>query len=96
MPELRKDPIVGRWVYYFDRTWETALRIHCTTPPYKGRGFCPFCPGNEDKTPHEVLAYREGGNGHPDSPNWRIRVVPNKYPALRVEGELEREGEGVF
>lgn len=49
---------------------------------------CPFCPGNEALTPPEVWAEgREGGV--PDTPGWKIRVIPNLYPAL--EGE---EGEG--
>ena len=50
---------------------------------------CPFCQGHEDKTPPEILAYRNGGG-------WDVRVVPNKFPALRVEGDLDREGEGLF
>jgi len=95
MPELRKDPVVGRWVIISTERGRRPSEFIAQHPTAKD-GFCPFCPGNEDKTPHEILAYREGGNGHPDSPNWSVRVVPNKYPALRVEGELEREGEGVF
>jgi UDPglucose--hexose-1-phosphate uridylyltransferase len=59
-----------------------------------GREHCPFCPGREHLTPHEVLAYRNGGV--PNGPGWDLRVVPNKFPALRVEGTLEREGEGMF
>jgi UDPglucose--hexose-1-phosphate uridylyltransferase len=55
---------------------------------------CPFCEGHEDKTPPEILAYR---NGTPaNTRGWHIRVVPNKFPALRVEGTLDREGEGLF
>jgi len=44
---------------------------------------CPFCPGQEHDTPHEVYALREAGTA-PDSPGWRMRVVPNKFPAVRV------------
>jgi UDPglucose--hexose-1-phosphate uridylyltransferase len=56
--------------------------------------FCPFCPGNEQKTPPEVLAYRS--NGNPNATGWSLRVVPNKFPALRVEGDLNRHGEGLY
>lgn len=55
---------------------------------------CPFCHGNEDKTPPEVLAYRNGSS--PNSAGWNLRVVPNKFPALRVEGLLDREGDGIY
>jgi UDPglucose--hexose-1-phosphate uridylyltransferase len=41
---------------------------------------CPFCEGREDRTPPEVLALgRETGAG---GPGWRVRVVPNLYPAF--------------
>jgi len=59
-----------------------------------GRDHCPFCPGRESVTPPEVLAYRQGGGAN--GPGWDLRVVPNKFPALRVEGTLDREGEGMF
>jgi UDPglucose--hexose-1-phosphate uridylyltransferase len=61
----------------------------------KGVGFCPFCPGNEGKTPPEVLAYGRNG-GSKNTPGWSLRVVPNKFPALGIEGGLDREGEGLF
>lgn len=95
MPELRKDPIVGRWVIISTERGRRPSEFIVEHPPVK-EGFCPFCPGNEDKTPHELLAYRDEGGSKPDTPGWRIRVVPNKYPALRVEGDLGREGEGVY
>lgn len=60
----------------------------------KGDRFCPFCPGHESKTPPEVLAYRASGEAN--GPGWTLRVVPNKFPALRVEGELDRQGEGLY
>jgi|SRR5437773_1984688 len=50
MPELRKDPIVGRWVII---ATERAKRPVAPKPePQSGDGgFCPFCEGQEDKTP---------------------------------------------
>ncbi|AKU89639.1 Galactose-1-phosphate uridylyltransferase [Vulgatibacter incomptus] len=57
--------------------------------------FCPFCPGSEDATPPELLALRA-----PDAPadvgRWTVRAFPNRFPALRVEGELERTAEGPY
>ena len=58
-------------------------------------GFCPLCEGNEDRTPPEIVAFRDNGTP-PNSPGWTLRVVPNKFPALRIEGELNREGEGIY
>jgi UDPglucose--hexose-1-phosphate uridylyltransferase len=45
---------------------------------------CPFCPGQERDTPHEVLAYREHGSAA-DGPGWNLRVVPNRFPAVRPD-----------
>ena len=42
---------------------------------------CPFCEGREDRTPPEVLAFPSEGR-EPDTPGWRVRVVPNKFPAF--------------
>ncbi len=94
MPELRKDPITGRWVIIStDRAKRPTDFLH---EPAPGRsGFCPFCQGNEDKTPPEILAYRSNGN-RPNAPGWSVRVVPNKFPALGIEGDLNRQGEGLF
>src|SRR6202451_1691118 len=61
----------------------------------KGNANCPFCPGNEGKTPREILAYGRNGSGK-DTPGWSLRVVPNKFPALGIEGGLDREGDGLF
>jgi UDPglucose--hexose-1-phosphate uridylyltransferase len=62
-------------------------------------GFCPFCYGNEAKTPPEIQAYRpnqNGGQPQRDAPGWTVRVVPNKFPALGIEGNLDRQAEGLF
>src|SRR4051794_28879768 len=45
-------------------------------------------------TPHEVLSVRRYGG--PNAPGWDLRVVPNQFPVLRVEGSLDRQGEGLF
>ena len=94
MPELRKDPIIGRWVII---STERGKRPSSFGTPEKNPsgGFCPLCPGNEDKTPPEVFAHRPAGS-QPDTPGWSLRVVPNKFPALRIEGDLDRRAEGMY
>jgi UDPglucose--hexose-1-phosphate uridylyltransferase len=94
MPELRKDPITGRWVVVSTERQKRPMDFRFERATAIDRAHCPFCPGREHLTPHEVLAYRNGGSA--DGPGWDLRVVPNKFPALRVEGTLEREGEGMF
>ncbi|GAC1654413.1 MAG: galactose-1-phosphate uridylyltransferase [Acidobacteriaceae bacterium] len=95
MPELRKDPITGRWVII---STERARRPDDFSRQHFSRkgGFCPFCPGNESKTPPEVLAYRPNGDQQRNGPGWSVRVVPNKFPALGIEGSLDRRGEGLY
>ena len=63
------------------------------TPPRSGP--CPFCAGNEEQTPPEILAGR-APSPDADGPGWTYRVVPNMFPALRIEGDLEAAGEGLF
>lgn len=55
---------------------------------------CPFCYGHEEKTPPEIYAIRPDGSP-PNWPGWKVRVIPNKYPALGIEGELEKRGVGL-
>jgi UDPglucose--hexose-1-phosphate uridylyltransferase len=94
MSELRKDPVTERWVII---STERGRRPSDFAPePKKLRGgFCPFDAGNEDKTPPEIMAFRSEGSPR-NGPGWRLRVVPNKFPALRVEGDLNREGVGIY
>lgn len=56
---------------------------------------CPFCEGNEDKTPPEIFAIRERG-GVRNGPGWSVRVIPNKFPALGIEGNVDRRAIGIF
>lgn len=95
MPELRKDPVTGRWVIISTDRRKRPNDFRLEQPAVLGAEYCPFCAGHEDMTPPEVLAFRHHG-GPPNSPGWDVRVVPNKFPALQVEGNLDREGEGLF
>lgn len=94
MPELRKDPITGRWVIIAsDRAKRPSDFAQAPISPAHANS-CPFCYGNEAKTPPEILAYRP--EGAPNTPGWSVRVVPNKFPALGIEGDLARQGDGVY
>ena len=94
MPELRRDPVVGRWVIISTERARRPSDFPATRWQPKG-GPCVFCAGQESRTPDEVWALRPDG-GPPNRPGWLVRVVPNKFPALRIEGELERSGEGLY
>jgi len=82
--ELRKDPVSGQWV---------LVRNH--SPHDSTNSGCPFCPGRETQTPMEIAAYRT--NGQPsNSSGWLVRVIPERAPLLQVEGDIQREGLGMF
>ena len=96
LPELRRDPITGRWVIIASERAKRPQDFIREPVKMKG-GFCPFCPGQESKTPPEILAFRPEGNGnHKNGPGWTVRVVPNRYPALEIEGGLDRQAEGIY
>lgn len=94
LSELRKDPITDRWVIISvergKRPTDFGMRIS-----HKKGGFCAFCSGNEHTTPPEIIAIRPDGS-KPNTPGWSVRVVPNKFPALNIEMQLNRVGEGLF
>ena len=82
MPEIRKDPVNQYWVIVSEersrRPSDFSRLEKRTDLPPRDEG-CPFCPGNEEKTPPEV--FRANGG----KPSWQVRVVPNKYPILSDE-----------
>jgi UDPglucose--hexose-1-phosphate uridylyltransferase len=95
MAELRKYPISERWVIISnDRARRPGDFVRESVPDVRSDEFCPFCVGHEDKTPPELLAHRNGSPAN--RPGWSLRVIPSKFPVLRVEGDLQREGEGLF
>ena len=75
MPQLRKDPVLGRWVIIATERGKRPTDF-ATEPEERKGGFCPFDEGNEDKTPPEVMSYRAPGTA-PDTPGWKVRVDPN-------------------
>jgi len=94
MPELRKEPVSGRWVIVATERAARPTDFE-TNPQIIKSSFCPFCEGNEDKTPPEILAYRDNG-AMPNTGGWRVRVVPNKFPALQAEGEYFKCEDGIY
>jgi UDPglucose--hexose-1-phosphate uridylyltransferase len=95
MPELRKDPVNGRWVIISTERGKRPSDYYQPPPRRLDAKFCPFCPGNEGATPPEVAAIRDAAT-RPNEPGWVVRAIPNKYPALRIEGDLNREGVGIY
>lgn len=96
MPELRRDPIVGRWVVIATERAQRPSEFPHVPPATRPDGVCPFCPGHEDKTPREVYASGRPNGAPANTPGWKVRVVPNRFPALKIEGDLDRRAEGIY
>jgi len=84
IPEVRREPLTRRWTIVAPAR---ALR-----PAGEADGPCPFCPGNEEQTPDEVLAYRDPASA-PNGPGWWVRAFANLFPAAGpFAGEARAEG----
>lgn len=94
MSELRRDPIGARWVIVDTDHPAKPDEFEYEKVIYKG-GNCPFCYGNESQTPPEIEAIRNPDTAA-NSPGWQVRVVSNKFPALQIEGNLDRRGLGMY
>ncbi len=98
MPELRKDILTREWVILSKERakrpsdFKLQQEVKCQD---RYDPNCPFCPGNESKTPPELLAYRPGDT-KPNTVGWRVRVTSNKFPALDREGELDRRDVTIY
>ena len=92
MPELRIDPLSGlRVIVAGERGERPGAWIEPRPRPPLDPESDPFAEGNEGRTPPEVFAVRPNG-GDADGPGWRVRVVPNLYPALGGEGARPEGG----
>jgi UDPglucose--hexose-1-phosphate uridylyltransferase len=91
MPEMRLNLITRDWVII---ATERARRPEDFRQRRDRKALpeflesCPFCPGNEHKTPDEIMRI-------PDNGGWIIRVIPNKFAELYSEGESIRKREGL-
>jgi UDPglucose--hexose-1-phosphate uridylyltransferase len=94
MSELRWDPLKLTWVI-INNTAGRRPRDFFMDREKVTISACPFCYGREDKTTSEIFALRPPGS-RPDTPDWRVRVIPNKFPALRIEGSLDKRGAGLY
>ncbi len=89
--EVRKDPIVDRWVIIAPgralrpQEFQSAFRQRSSGQaggtPADADQACPFCVGNEHHTPPAVYQ-------RPETGAWSVRVVPNRYPAVELDPGL--------
>jgi UDPglucose--hexose-1-phosphate uridylyltransferase len=87
--ELRRDPILRRWVVVApQRTSDLVSRRAETVDPVPAAA-CPFCPGAETANPVEIARAADGDA-------WTIRVTPDRHPLLRIEGGLDQRAVGMF
>lgn len=94
MSEIRKDPVSGRWVIVASARHERPNDFNDDGLTRDSKKKCPFCAGNEQETPPEICSFKSA-----EGKNWKIRVVPNKYPALAMEdliGAAPREEKELY
>ncbi|MFY9910898.1 MAG: galactose-1-phosphate uridylyltransferase [Candidatus Sulfotelmatobacter sp.] len=80
MPELRQNFFTKEWVIIATERARRPEELATRRPSQPVASFvdnCPFCPGNENKTPPEVMRYPAN-----HSEPWAVRVIPNKFAAL--------------
>lgn len=87
MHELRKDPLLNRWVAVMSESKSPGE--YDLVPDLTEKGPCVLCRGREKETPPEITVQRSGEG-------WWTRVIPNFKPILRIEGELGRRGLGMY
>ncbi len=88
MPEIRRDPLSGRISLIAPERGQRPTDFSVSEEKVEPIR-CPFCPGNEELTPPEVLRIPEEGP-------WRVRIVPNRYPALSPEAAPPAGGDEFF
>ena len=93
MPEFRQNMVSKEWViiaterakrpdqFLQKKEEKKTIPLH--------REDCPFCPGNESKTPPSLFSIEKNGV-------WTLRVVPNKFAALQSHLTTKRKHEGRF
>ena len=86
MSTMRFDPTTLDWVIFAPsrvrRPHEFRQQQADPDDGHDAIAGCPFCPGNEARTPAEIWAERPAGGQVSD---WSVRVIPNKFPVLTIE-----------
>lgn len=92
MPELRLNLVTREWVVIASERakkpedFKKAGYIKKEIEPFIDT--CPFCPGNESKTLGEIFRISAGKD-------WKVRVVPNRFPVFSAAGERIRKTDGL-
>ena len=96
MPELRKDPVTGRWVIISTerRKRPSDFRLERVAPSTGEH--CPFCAGHEDMTPPEVLRVPAERRRAERAGLGRCASCRTSFRRCRSKATLDREGEGLF
>ena len=95
MSELRYCPVKQRWTIIAPERKMRPNEFLGSTSETPASTASPFRYGYEAQTPPEILLLHRDGPAR-SGPSWQVRVIPNKFPVLRVEGEVSREGMGLF
>ena len=98
MPELRQNFFTKEWVIIATERAKRPEELATHRPAQTVPSFvesCPFCPGNENKTPPEIMRYPASGHGDVNAP-WTVRVIPNKFAALSRETQPTRSLQDVW
>ncbi len=93
MSEIRQDPTTREWVIIAPERAKRPQHTSKRTLPQDLPSWeesCPFCPGNESQTPDTVLMLPLSAQASA----WQVRVVPNRFGALGISGDLTRTEEG--
>ena len=92
MPELRKDPVVGRWVII---STERSLRPTSFSPEtHSSAPLLPVLPRQRGQHAGRGYAVRPARDGVPNGPGWTVRVVPNKFPRSRSRARSSAAAKG--
>lgn len=95
MSELRRDPLLRRWVIIAPERRADLITRRLTPRPMVQETPCPFCPGNEHLNPQEIYVARVGATAA-NPQGWAVRITPDQRPLLRIEGRVERRAVGLF
>ena len=93
MPEFRQNLATKEWVVLAPergkrpKEFKRTEKVKENLPEHKSD--CPFCVGNENRTSDPTYVYPAGGK-------WQVRVVPNKYAALKSDLGTTRKRVGGF